>query len=143
MKLMTDNDCLEFIEGVSPEDLAETEHKLNAATSSPEPGWLAEGLRRGYHRITSMSNKGQPLYRYVWHVNDQNLLYVNGSQFIGQPGQNDDWLWMMGVEMLARANKCRGILFRSQRLGHLVQGKNAGFKVTGVEMIKTLEHAPV
>lgn len=144
MKLMTPNDCIELVAGLSPADLAVTEHRLNPVMcDAPLSGWLREGLERGHYKITTANHNGKPLYRYVWHVNDQNYLHVNASLFVGQPGENDDWLWMIGTEMIARANKCRGISFESQRRGHLVQGLRAGFKVTGVRMTKTIEHAPV
>lgn len=143
MRLMTGNECIEFVEGLSPEHLAETEHRLNPAMCDGEPGWLAEGLQRGHYRVTTVKNHGRPLYRYIWHVNDQNYLHVNGSLYVGEPGQNDDWLWMLGADMIARAQKCRGMSFESQRRGHLIQGLRAGFKVAGVRMVKTLEHAPV
>lgn len=146
MKLMTSNDCLEFVEGLSPDELAVTQHRLNATMSEGDPGdpnWLHDGLARGHYKVTTSHDNGRPVYRYVWHVNDQNYLHVNASLFVGQPGENDDWLWMIGAELIARQNKCRGITFESQRRGHLVQGQRAGFKVAGVLMVKTLEHAPV
>jgi hypothetical protein len=142
MKLMTGDDCIEFVDGLSPGELAETEHRLNPAMCEGEPGWLAEGLMRGHYKVTTTHDNGRPLYRYVWHVNDQNFLHVNASLFIGKPGENDDWLWMIGAELIARQQKCRAISFESQRRGHLVQAQRAGFKVAGVRMIKTLEDAP-
>jgi hypothetical protein len=142
MKIMTANDCIEFVDGLSPEDVVETEHRLSPAMCDGEPGWLQDGLARGQYKVTTTHDNGRPLYRYVWHVNDQNCLHVNASLFIGQPGQNDDWLWMIGAELIARAQKCRGISFESKRRGHLIQGLRAGCKVAGVRMIKTLEHAP-
>jgi hypothetical protein len=142
MRLMTPTECIEFVEGLSPSELAETEHRLQPAMCDGDPGWLAEGLARGFYHATETHLNGRKLYRYIWHVNDQNNLHVNGSLFLGAPGKGDDWLWMIGAEMLARANKCRGIEFESQRRGHLVQGLRASFKVSGVRMIKTLENAP-
>ncbi|HEX3626694.1 MAG TPA: hypothetical protein VH280_14875 [Verrucomicrobiae bacterium] len=142
---MTSNDCIEFVDGLAPEELASTEHRLNQIMSEGDPGdpgWLSEGLARGHYKITTSHNAGKPVYRYAWHVSDQNYLHVNASLFVGQPGENDDWLWMIGAELIARQNKCRGICFESQRRGHLVQGQRAGFKVAGVRMIKTLENVP-
>ena len=144
MKLMTGNDCIEFVHGLTPDELADTEHRLAPAmTDGTEPGWLIEGLVRGHYFVTKVTNKGKPLYRYVWYVSDRNYLHVSGSLFVGEPGENDDWIWMMGCELIARQQKCRGISFESQRRGHLVQGLRAGFKATGVRMVKILEHAPL
>lgn len=143
MRLMTPNDCLEFVEGLSPEELIETEHRLERPLCDGEPGWLEERLASGRCRATTVTNNGRPLYRYVWHVTDQAYLHVNASLFVGEPGQNDDWAWMIGAELIARAQKCRGISFETQRRGHLIQGQRAGFCVAGIRMIKTLDHAPV
>lgn len=142
MKLMTGTDCLEFVEGIDPRELAETEHRIDPAMTDGEPGWLTDGLNRGFYKITTTKLDSWPLYRYVWHVNDQGFLHINASLFVGQPGQNDDWLWMIGAEMIARSQKCKGIAFESQRKGHLVQAQRAGFKTAGVRMIKTLENVP-
>lgn len=143
-KLMTADACIDFVDGLSSDQVIETEHRLNPAMCDrPEAGWLARGLALGHYKLTTAHNHGRPVYRYVWHVTDQNYLHINGSLFVGQPGENDDWLWMIGTELIARQQKCRGISFESQRRGHLVQGQRAGFKVAGVRMIKTLEDAPV
>lgn len=140
---MTPTECIDFVDGLDPEDLARTEHALNPAVTDGEPGWLVDGFKRGFYRITTTQLGGWPLYRYVWHVTDQNALYINASLFVGQPGQNDSWLWMIGAEMIARAMKCAGgIIFDSQRKGHLIQAQRAGFKVAGVRMIKTFDNAP-
>lgn len=139
---MTATECIEFVNGLAPDELARTEHALNPAMCDGEPGWLVEGHKRGFYKITTTQLGGWPAYRYVWHVTDQGFLHINASLFVGQPGQNDDWLWMIGAEMIARSQKCKGISFESQRKGHLVQAQRAGFKTAGVRMTKTLDHVP-
>lgn len=141
-KLMAGEECIEFLEGLNSIQVTETEHRINPAMCDGEPGWLHEGLRLGHYKITTSTSNGKPMYRYVWHLNDQNFLHVNASLYVGDPGENDDWLWMIGAELLARRNKARGISFETQRRGHLVQGLRAGFRAAGIRMTKTLEHAP-
>jgi hypothetical protein len=143
MKLMNHLQCLEWIDGATPAEITQTEAILNRVLCDEiVEGWLDRGLISGHYKITTVKNQGRPLYRYVWHVNDQGFLYVNGSLFVGQPGENDDWLWMIGAEAIARVNNCKGIRFESKRRGHLEQGLRAGFKATGVGMEKILEHVP-
>jgi hypothetical protein len=142
MRLMTPTECLDFVDGLARDELAETEHRLQPAMCDGEPGWLTGGFARGCYSITTTHLSGRQLYRYIWHVNDQGLLHVNASLYVGEPGQGDEWLWMIGAEMIARSQKCKGIVFESQRRSHLTQALRAGFKVSGVRMIKTLNHVP-
>ena len=99
MKLMTGDDCIEFVDGLSPGELAETEHRLNPAMCEGEPGWLAEGLMRGHYKVTTTHDNGRPLYRYVWHVNDQNFLHVNADRLAAGDDTGDTTLRMRKAEI--------------------------------------------
>lgn len=152
MKVMTPTDCLDFVEGLSADDATWTEHRLARAMTDGEPGWLTDGLARGVYHVTTTHLNGHQLYRYVWHRNDQGRLHVNASLYVGDPGlvqamnaagkAGNDWLWIIGAEFIARQQNCCGIVFESQRRGHLEQAMRAGFKTAGVRMIKDLDNVP-
>lgn len=138
MKVMTEKQMLEFVtEQVTEAEIALCESKLAAAVRDQDADhWLSRGLKSGFYQTTATHFNGRQLYRYFWHKNDQDRLVVNASVYLGEPGAGDDWLWMIGAEMIARSVKARGIVFQSCRRGHLEQGLRAGFKVLGVEMEK-------
>ncbi|MDE3067790.1 MAG: hypothetical protein KGJ60_09590 [Verrucomicrobiota bacterium] len=141
-KLMSLAQLLEFLPAESPEQLAESDQILARSMEGEDGAWIQRGVDQGWYRVTETHSDGRPRYRYVWHISDQNFLVVNASMFIGQPGDNDDWLWMIGAELIARENRCRGIEFMTKRRGHVIQAQRAGFKVTGLTLQKTMEHCP-
>ncbi|MDE2100733.1 MAG: hypothetical protein KGL39_26040 [Patescibacteria group bacterium] len=138
MKVMTENQMLEFVaEHVTDEEIARCEARLAAAVRDEDADhWLSRGLKAGFYKTTATHLNGRKLYRYFWHKNDQDRLVINASVYLGEPGAGDDWLWMMGAEMIGRQVKAKGIVFQSCRRGHLEQGLRFGFKVLGVEMEK-------
>lgn len=99
--------------------------------------WLAAGVRQGIYRAVEVRKNGVAQYRYFYHINDQKFLNVNASVFVGT--EPDQYIWNLGADMIARMENARGIIFCTNRRGHIEKCERFGYKILGVLMSKEIE----
>ena len=100
--------------------------------------WISTGLAKGFYKAREIQRDGKPLYVAFYHVDDQNFLVANGGAFVGDE-KPDTWLWTLGLEMLARELKCRGVRFQTRRRGLVEQAVKRGYEIEGVVVSKDIK----
>ena len=97
--------------------------------------WLSKGLRDGSYKAREVQKDGKPVYVAFWHVDNERYLVCNGGAWVGE-GIPDPWLWTIGLEMLAREQKCRGLRMISRRRALIESTLRRGFVGEGMAVKK-------
>lgn len=138
MKLLTDGEIFE-IASVDDANITTAQEKLRPVVENlVEWDWLWRGVKNGFYKAAELRKNGEAIYRYFYHLNDQNFLNVNASLFVGN-GKGEPMLWYLGVNMIGRCEKARGIVCTTNRRGHIEQCERVGFKIVGVQLWKEFD----
>jgi hypothetical protein len=137
VKKLSDEQILQIVAG-SDKAIAESQDRLApVAGGLCDPDWLVSGVKAGNYSMRELEIGGIPMYRYFFHLNDQNLLDLNAVLFIGS-GSGNFAFCVTGAEIIARQFCAKGIIFQTRRFGLLEQGKKWGYQIEGVIMSKKL-----
>ena len=99
-----------------------------------QPGWLDYGTAEGWYRREMATVDHVPAFVIWWSRDCQNFIVINACVSISDVPQPA--ALALVAELIAKREKCRGVILETVRPGLVRQSMRFGYKPTGIKMRK-------
>jgi hypothetical protein len=131
VKALTTTQLVEICDA-SPAQV-ETAAQLLGKTFAQDVQWLGAGVKDGTYKSSVVRIGSVDRFLLVYHINDQNVFFVNGAAQLTPKGGDFDAL-LEAVVTLAKKHACRAVETITIRAGLLKKMLAAGYSPIGVSL---------